>query len=280
MNEVTALKTRWILLISIAIFLIEKWLVTLRLRNIPVPGTIELISSQDQADKLGQLFIGRTNIALGREASQSTTGHGISILPDFDYCGCSGSCRSDILDQSNGFYTCKDRINKRKNQGGITRMEACKIVSEHDNICGDGIACHPEKCPKLEEPIVDFGVAERAVDGNTNPLYGEGSVSLTSLQHNPWWQVDLGDSYRVQQIVLYNRGDCCADQMKNFHVEVLDLRRKRWNVVSHAYSEAEPELFALINFESVVRGRMVRVRIDGWKSLNLAEVLVYGKRSG
>lgn len=46
--------------------------------------------------------------------------------------------------------------------------------------------------------------AEWAVDGNT------GTFSHTKGEENPYWWVDLGKLYRVKQIVVYSRKDCCG----------------------------------------------------------------------
>ncbi|KAJ8038239.1 Chymotrypsin-like elastase family member 2A [Holothuria leucospilota] len=52
----------------------------------------------------------------------------------------------------------------------------------------------------------DFGGdANRAVDGSTD---GHHSCSHTSRNgKNPWWYVDLGSSFFVQEIIIYNRQD-------------------------------------------------------------------------
>jgi hypothetical protein len=30
-----------------------------------------------------------------------------------------------------------------------------------------------------------------------------------------WWQVDLGEEKNINQIIIYNRTDCCADRLSN-----------------------------------------------------------------
>lgn len=68
--------------------------------------------------------------------------------------------------------------------------------------------------------------AERAVDGNTSGEYfAGGSVSHTSLSpidDNPWWQVDLGSSQHVGSVKLWNRTDCCSDRLRDFYVFASD----------------------------------------------------------
>jgi hypothetical protein len=65
------------------------------------------------------------------------------------------------------------------------------------------------------------GDASHAVDGNTNGDFGAGSVTHTSVSpvdNNPWWQVDLGASQSVGSVKLWNRTDCCSTALSNFYV--------------------------------------------------------------
>ena len=68
----------------------------------------------------------------------------------------------------------------------------------------------------LDKPAEQLGIAgkvntaARAVDGNTNPFTDDGSCAqpYSGLNDPPdpvWWYVDLEQSYRITQIVLYNR---------------------------------------------------------------------------
>ena len=68
----------------------------------------------------------------------------------------------------------------------------------------------------LEKPATQIGtylhlslfIADRAVDGNTNPHVFNNSCALPdSFSPNIpcWWYVDLGDLYRITKVILYNR---------------------------------------------------------------------------
>jgi F5/8 type C domain len=71
---------------------------------------------------------------------------------------------------------------------------------------------------------VDYGgVAGRAVDGNPDGVYGNGSVTHSEDSSlNQSLQVNLGTTRPVNQIVLSNRTDCCGDRMSNYRMSVLD----------------------------------------------------------
>lgn len=65
-------------------------------------------------------------------------------------------------------------------------------------------------------------VADRAVDGNVEGKFEQGSVTHTNEETNPWWLVDLGDTQDIGKIVVHNRSDCCGDRLKDAVVEVID----------------------------------------------------------
>ena len=64
------------------------------------------------------------------------------------------------------------------------------------------------------------GDASRAIDGNTSGLYGNNSVTHTDGA-GAFWQVDLGTTRTIEQLVLWNRTDCCGDRLTDFRVSVL-----------------------------------------------------------
>jgi hypothetical protein len=58
----------------------------------------------------------------------------------------------------------------------------------------------------------DISVASKAVDGNTNTnWYGYSCCGTAPDDKDPWWAVDLSATYYVQEVVLFNRADCCGD---------------------------------------------------------------------
>mmetsp|Transcript_8047 Transcript_8047/g.18000 ORF Transcript_8047/g.18000 Transcript_8047/m.18000 type:complete len:1331 (-) Transcript_8047:91-4083(-) len=57
-----------------------------------------------------------------------------------------------------------------------------------------------------------------AVDGDPNPQWSGRSCTHTSLEDQPWWQVDLGANVLVHEVLVTNRADCCADRLNPIHV--------------------------------------------------------------
>jgi hypothetical protein len=83
---------------------------------------------------------------------------------------------------------------------------------------------------RAKQSSTDFGGdARRANDGNTNGDYSANSVSHTSSEDNPWWEVDLGQPRTIDRVVVWNRtdgGEAISSRTKNYKVLLLDGARK------------------------------------------------------
>lgn len=126
------------------------------------------------------------------------------------------------------------------------------------------------------------GVPERAIDGNTNSVWGNGSITHTADQADSWWQVQLDETYALETIKLYNRSDCCSGRLSNFRTSVFDGQNEVWGadfyMGSGFVNPASPEVITL---PAGVVGDRVRVQIynlnnDGNGFLSLAEVEAFG----
>ena len=71
-----------------------------------------------------------------------------------------------------------------------------------------------------------YAPASRAIDGNTDGAFSNGSVSHTegnagaAASVNDWLQLDLGAEYYIGSINLWNRTDAALDALKDYHVIV------------------------------------------------------------
>ena len=56
--------------------------------------------------------------------------------------------------------------------------------------------------------------ADRAVDGNRDPFFSDGSCASTdaTTDTNPWWAVDLSSAVYIKTVTVFDRGDtyCCG----------------------------------------------------------------------
>ena len=115
------------------------------------------------------------------------------------------------------------------------------------------------------------GDARRAVDGKVDGNYDHNSVTHTDFQSKPWWQVDLAKEETIRQINIYNRTDTAQDRLANFDVILLDsfgkeIERKRITSLKDVSAQIA------INHK---KARYVRIELEGYNALSLAEVQVY-----
>ena len=126
------------------------------------------------------------------------------------------------------------------------------------------------------------GAASRAVDGNTDAVWRNGSVTHTATENQPWWQVDLGSVSRISHINLHNRIDCCSDRLSDFHVLVSETPFTTNDLNSNLANNAVNSFYNGSTAGSPTRidinanGRYVRVQLAGSNPLSLAEVEVFG----
>lgn len=121
------------------------------------------------------------------------------------------------------------------------------------------------------------GVASRAVDGNTNGVFSNQSVTHTNVGSPAWWEVDLGQPVAIESIAVWNRTDCCGERLTNYSV-----------LVSNSPNPMPGDGGTFQHFESAQAGtptsiavgrvgRYVRVLKQGSGVVVLAEVQVFGR---
>ncbi|MCH6255977.1 carbohydrate-binding protein [Puniceicoccaceae bacterium K14] len=115
------------------------------------------------------------------------------------------------------------------------------------------------------------GVPERAIDGNTSGVWGDGSVTHTASEEFPWWEVDLGETKDIGEVVLYPRTNCCPQRWTYFTVSVLDENQNE--VFSKSYTEQISDPQGIVTNRAI--GRYVRVQLDETNPLSIAELEVY-----
>ena len=131
----------------------------------------------------------------------------------------------------------------------------------------------------------NFG-AENAVDGNTDGNSYSNSLSHTLGDTDPWWEVDLGSEHDLLAIKLWNRTDCCADRLRNFHVLLSSDPFTSPGLNETINQEGVTDYFFpdLAGRETEIplggQGRYVRIQLAGQSFLQLAEVEIMGCEGG
>ncbi|XP_078702937.1 uncharacterized protein LOC144928473 [Branchiostoma floridae x Branchiostoma belcheri] len=130
--------------------------------------------------------------------------------------------------------------------------------------------------PTSQSNVEHNGFASRATDGCRDPYWGSQCCTHTPAEADPWLQVDLGRSVRVQWVVIMNRADCCRERLNPFAVHIGNNARVVQNprCGGHHTIPAGKDKDA-INCNGM-RGRYVGIRLPGYgRILTVCEVEVY-----
>ncbi|KAG9328564.1 hypothetical protein JZ751_012972, partial [Albula glossodonta] len=65
-----------------------------------------------------------------------------------------------------------------------------------------------------------FGDADNAIDRKRQVKYLQGSCSHTKAETDPWWRVDLLQSFNVTSVAVTNRADCCSDRINGAEIHI------------------------------------------------------------
>ena len=118
--------------------------------------------------------------------------------------------------------------------------------------------------------------AEDAKGGN-NGQVSSGYGFHTAAERDPWWQVDLKDSFHVHRVVIFNRAEQ-AERLKHFSV-LGSNDGSEWKVLFRKTDDrvfgrdGEPYTAEIADQPLV---RFVRVRLDGQAPLHFRECQVFG----
>jgi putative heme-binding domain-containing protein len=102
---------------------------------------------------------------------------------------------------------------------GTLTLSEVEVFSGGVNIARQGRA--------TQKNTAHGGDASKAIDGGTGGIYGSGNLTHTEENtSNPWWEVDLGDEFPIDSIVIWNRteGDL-GNRLDGFTLRILDARR-------------------------------------------------------
>ncbi|KAI8507075.1 hypothetical protein Bbelb_155140 [Branchiostoma belcheri] len=122
------------------------------------------------------------------------------------------------------------------------------------------------------------GAASRAVDGNTDSNWLAGTCTHTANagETDPSWWVDLGQSYMIARVVIFNRLDCCPERLNPFNIHIGDSYQVSMNPKcggDHHIALNQPSISVSC---PGMMGRYVGVRLPGhYRVLTLCEVQVY-----
>lgn len=165
------------------------------------------------------------------------------------------------------------------NDGSIDLTTPCSGSSSSENLSLNKIA--------TQSSDYQDATADRAVDGDTNgDWFPNQSVAGTNWSYQPWWEVDLGAVYQINEIEVWGRTDCCSSFMSNYYVLVSDepfISTALNTVLSQSgvssfFETDQPANPTMVSAN--ITGRYVRIQLQGSHLLQIAEVVVKGGDAG
>ena len=105
-----------------------------------------------------------------------------------------------------------------KGDGKMIHLAELEIFSGGQNVALRGVA---------SQSSTGFnGPAKYGNDGNTNGDYEKRSVTHTAIQKDPWFQIDLGKTYPIDSLAIWNRtGGNLEDRLAGYEVKILDEKK-------------------------------------------------------
>ncbi|MEM9141477.1 MAG: Ig-like domain-containing protein [Bacteroidota bacterium] len=129
------------------------------------------------------------------------------------------------------------------------------------------------------------GEASLAIDGNTvgTTVWAGADLQHTDNEDSPWWQIDLGAEYTIDELRIYNRTDNLQSRLNSFYIFISDTPfadgispgdlAGDTGLYSFFFS-GEAGLEEILTFNT--QGRYVRIQLSGNGILHMAEVEILG----
>ena len=224
---------------------------------------------------------GPAPLAVTFDATESFDPNGdqLSFAWDFDSDGIVDSTASSpthIFDSSGKHTT---TLIVHDNNGGIQRTEIETRVVASDPVDGNLAFGKPTR-----QSSTNAGLSSRAVDGVSNSAFAGGSVSRTTQERTPYWEVDLGTSHNLASISITPDGDVA---LSDYWILVSDAPFSSGNLDA---ALNDPNILAIHNPNTAQpvqtssfahTGRYVRIQRASVNSvLALAEVQVFAPVPG
>jgi len=191
---------------------------------------------------------------------------------------------------SDGIVSVQLPANRATDNAGNGNLISNNLVVDYSTNTG----CNNPANLALDQPATQSSnyngggaTADLAVDGNNSGnWWSQFSVSSTDWQANPWWEVDLGGIKEITDIKIYNRTDCCEDQLTNYYIFVSDVPFSS-ATINGSLEQAgvgnylQNTIAATPSTIAINRtGRYVRLHKNGAGFMALAEVEVNGCNGG
>ncbi|MCU0862787.1 MAG: discoidin domain-containing protein [Planctomycetes bacterium] len=126
----------------------------------------------------------------------------------------------------------------------LASLLAATAVAQDVNVALGGTA--------TQSSFLGFGEQPgNAIDGNRDGYWYNSSCTVTGNVPGAWWQVVLASPSLVNEVVIWNRSDCCGNRLSAFRVDVMNGSTVVFQQSFHTDGSQVPD------------GDYLRVRIPG-----------------
>ncbi|BDS06931.1 hypothetical protein NT6N_19710 [Oceaniferula spumae] len=175
----------------------------------------------------------------------------------------------------------RNALSSPNNAGSVISLAEIHVTGAYQNVA---LGSSP-----FQTSTAFNGNAGKAIDGNLAQSY---NASTTHTNPNAsgavYWETTFTDLTAINEIALYNRGDCCPDRLSNFRVSIFNGANEVWgaNYFEGTGNVAQNAVFSILEDAGGFIGTGDRVRIEliggvnntsgSSKVLSLREVEIYG----
>ena len=203
---------------------------------------------------------------------------------NFSYVASVANSVTDFVDSDLTANTNYQYRIKALNDFGESSYSALAEVKTRSNESLENVAF---KKSATQSSTTFKGRPSRGVDGITDGVYSNNSVTHTAYELNAWWEVDLEDVYYIDYLEVWNRTDqCCVDRLARFYLFISEEPFESYDFqstldqpgVQAIYQEFFPDPKATFNVAG--KGRFIRIQLSDSQNICLAELVVMGNKSG
>ncbi len=184
--------------------------------------------------------------------------------------------------------------------GQFVRVQQLGLNSEGNNVLSLAEVKVIDQKPALYQNVALLGTAvqsttgyggdaSRANDNNTDGVFGNGSVTHTDdavpAGTPQWIEIQLSSDYRINEIALWNRTDCCWGRLGNFRISVFDGASEVWGQDYLTGAPVTGKGILSVHDDAAgffATGDRVRVELiggvdgTGFNNIHLAEFQIFG----
>ena len=163
---------------------------------------------------------------------------------------------------------------------------SCAVETNNVNGGGQAGTNGVRICGAASSSTVGWGgEPDRAIDGDTNSVWGGDSCSHTDSAP-AWFQLDLGGTATIDHVSLYHRTDCCQDRLESALIYVSGTKDFNHGIVCGQISDhtQEPEVSQC---GGAAQGRYVTIDhasggggSSGGSVITICEIEVWGYMEG